>query len=151
MKKFVLLTALAATAYGFYLQQPDVAVSQRDVARSLPVSVEPGVDVLERAFLTRQSDVQVSGSGTVQHILPDDSDGSRHQRFILKLDSGRTLLIAHNIDLAARVSSLARGDRVEFRGEYEWNEKGGVVHWTHLDPAGRHVAGWLRHRGVLYQ
>ena len=84
-------------------------------------------------------------------VLPDDNKGSRHQRFILKLDSGQTLLIAHNIDLANKISPLRRGDQVEFNGEYEWTAEGGVVHWTHHDPNGRHVDGWLRHNGQVYQ
>jgi hypothetical protein len=83
--------------------------------------------------------------------LSDDLDGSRHQRFILKLASGQTVLISHNMDLAPRIDSLRKGDMVEFYGEYEWNPKGGVVHWTHHDPNGRHVAGWLKHRGKTYQ
>ena len=99
----------------------------------------------------RQSDVQVVGSGVVTRILPDDNHGSRHQRFILTLDSGNTLLIAHNIDLAPRVDGLAHGDRMAFHGEYEWNERGGVVHWTHHDPAGRHIGGWLEHKGRRYE
>ena len=94
---------------------------------------------------------QVKGSGTVVRILADDNDGSRHQRFILELSSGQTLLVAHNIDLAARVSSLSTGDIVDFYGEYETNPQGGVIHWTHHDPQGRHIAGWLEHRGQRYQ
>ena len=84
-------------------------------------------------------------------LLPDDNDGSRHQKFIVRLDSGNTILIAHNIDLAPRIDRLRRGDRIEFYGEYEWNDRGGVVHWTHDDPAGRHEDGWLRHKGKTYQ
>lgn len=84
-------------------------------------------------------------------VLPDDNDGSRHQRFIVRLDSGQTILIAHNIDIAPRIASLNAGDAVDFNGEYEWNPKGGVVHWTHRDPAGRHPAGWLRHNGMTFQ
>ena len=95
--------------------------------------------------------MQVAGSGVVTRIQPDDNHGSRHQRFILTLDSGDTLLIAHNIDLAPRIDGLARGDRVAFYGEYEWNERGGVVHWTHHDPAGRHIGGWLEHKGRRYE
>jgi Protein of unknown function (DUF3465) len=96
-------------------------------------------------------DTQVRGSGTVTRILPDDEDGSRHQRFILRLPSGQTLLVAHNIDLAPRVTGLEVGDTVEYYGEYQSNPKGGVVHWTHRDPSGRHAAGWLRHAGQTFQ
>jgi hypothetical protein len=93
----------------------------------------------------------VSDSGVVDRVLSDDTEGGRHQRFILRLASGQTLLIAHNIDIAARVSGLSEGDSVEFSGQYEWNDKGGVVHWTHHDPSGQHQAGWFKHGGVTYQ
>ena len=94
---------------------------------------------------------QTRGSGVVSRILTDDNDGSRHQRFILELPSGRTLLVAHNIDLAPRIPSLQRGDTVEYYGVYESNERGGVIHWTHHDPQGRHIDGWLQHNGRRYQ
>ena len=106
----------------------------------LPIA--SGDSVLAEAFEKHQSDLQVQGSGEIVNVLADDNDGSRHQRFVLRLNSGQTLLIAHNIDLAPRISYLSRRDSVEFYGEYEWNPKGGVIHWTHLDPQGRHVAGW---------
>ncbi|MEO6065304.1 MAG: DUF3465 domain-containing protein [Lysobacterales bacterium] len=94
---------------------------------------------------------RLEGSGVVVKVLADDNDGNRHQRFILRRDSGGTILVAHNIDVAPRIPGLRQGDTVTFSGEFEWNSKGGVVHWTHHDPAGRHVAGWLRHEGDTYQ
>ncbi|MFC3912289.1 DUF3465 domain-containing protein [Pseudaeromonas sharmana] len=103
------------------------------------------------AFANQQRNLQIQGEGLVSAMLPDDTTGSQHQRFILRLTSGQSLLIAHNIDLAPRIADLNIGDRVEFYGEYEWNPEGGVVHWTHHDPDGRHAAGWLRHNGKLYQ
>lgn len=103
------------------------------------------------AYENQQSDIQVAGEGQVIKLLPDDNDGSRHQRFIIKLISGHTLLIAHNIDLAPRINNLAVGDKIKFYGEYEWNNKGGVIHWTHHDPDGSHEGGWLMHRGKTYQ
>jgi len=106
---------------------------------------------LNHAYENQQSDVQVSGSGIVVRTLSDDTKGSQHQRFILRLASGQTLLVAHNIDLAPRIDSLQEGDSVEFYGEYEWNSKGGVLHWTHNDPRGRHKNGWLKHNGSTYQ
>ncbi|TWD31578.1 uncharacterized protein DUF3465 [Vibrio crassostreae] len=106
---------------------------------------------LKQAYERHQSDVQVRGSGTVFRILPDDNKGSRHQKFILRLDSKQTVLVAHNIDLAPRIQGLGKGDRVEFYGEYEWNKKGGVIHWTHRDPNNRHAHGWLKHNGNVYE
>lgn len=111
----------------------------------------PPVDAVEAAFREERTGVQLAGVGVVDRVLPDDRDGSRHQRFVLRLASGRTLLVAHNVDLASRLRGLDVGDTVAFFGEYEWNAQGGVVHWTHRDPAGRHEAGWLRHEGVTVQ
>jgi hypothetical protein len=115
-------------------------------------SVAAGDDSqIGRAFKNRTSNVQVEGQGAVTRILPDDLAGSRHQRFVVRLASGQTILIAHNIDIAPRVAGLQNGDSVRFYGEYVWNENGGTVHWTHHDPEGRHVAGWLKHNGRNYQ
>ncbi|MEH6357905.1 MAG: DUF3465 domain-containing protein [Pseudomonadales bacterium] len=116
-----------------------------------PTQASTSDAVIQQAFQNSRSNLQVTGSGVVVRTLPDDTDGKRHQKFILRLDSGQTLLIAHNIDLAPRISSLSSGDRVSFNGEYEKNAKGGVLHWTHHDPAGRHVSGWLKHEGRTYQ
>jgi len=93
----------------------------------------------------------VTASGTVVRILPDDNVGTRHQKFIVKFASGRTLLIAHNIDLAPRIENLRLGDAISVCGEYEPSDKGGVINLTHLDPAGRHPAGWIQHGGRTYQ
>ncbi|HEV7904216.1 MAG TPA: DUF3465 domain-containing protein [Pyrinomonadaceae bacterium] len=108
-------------------------------------------ETLARAFEQGTSDIQVEGQGVVQRVLSDDDDGRRHQRFIVALASGQTLLISHNIDLAPRVAGLQEGDAVSFSGEYEWNAKGGVIHWTHRDPSKRHRAGWIKHNGKIYQ
>lgn len=70
-----------------------------------------------------ESNVQVQGSGRVKAILKEDNDGSRHQKFILILKNGLSILVAHNIDLAPKIEDLRKGDIVEFNGEYEYNEK----------------------------
>jgi len=93
----------------------------------------------------------VEAAGEVVALLRDDNRGSRHQRFILRLASGHTVLLSHNIDLAPRIDALREGDRVDFRGQYEWNERGGVVHWTHRDPQGRRPGGWVEHEGRRYR
>ena len=109
------------------------------------------VDQLKHAFENEISDLQVEGSGVVKAILRDDTKGSKHQRIIVALPSGQNVLVAHNIDLAPRVENLNKGDVIAFFGEYEWNPKGGVIHWTHHDPRNKHVAGWLKHNGRMYR
>jgi len=104
-----------------------------------------------RAYAEGLSDVWVAGEGRVIRTLADDDEGSRHQRFILAVDEGHTVLVAHNIDLAPRIDGLRRGDRVRFVGEYVWNEQGGIIHWTHHDPRGRREGGWLHHAGQRYE
>ncbi|GAB4122983.1 MAG: hypothetical protein Tsb0027_20560 [Wenzhouxiangellaceae bacterium] len=104
-----------------------------------------------RAFAEQRSNVQVRGEGTVQRVLPPDNDGNPHQRFIVQIEPGHTVLVAHNLTLAPAIDRLARGDRVAFYGEYEWNPRGGVIHWTHDDPQGRHADGWVEHAGRRYQ
>lgn len=97
----------------------------------------------------QRSGVMVTTVGNVTRILKDDNDGSRHQRFLIETAGGLTLLVAHNIDLAPRVP-LSENDEVSIYGQYEWNNKGGVLHWTHHDPNKRHEEGWIRHQGKKY-
>lgn len=114
-------------------------------------SVDAGADgTVEALFEDGRSGEMVVISATVDRLLSDDNDGSRHQRFIVRLESGHTLLVAHNIDLAERVP-LTAGDRVTMRGEYEWNEQGGVIHWTHHDPRGSREGGWIDAGGERYR
>jgi hypothetical protein len=89
-------------------------------------------------------------TGFVARMLSDDNDGLRHQRFILDIGDRRTVLIAHNIDLAKRVP-IGLGDRVHIRGMYEWNELGGLMHWTHDDPQGIEEGGYVRYRAKVYR
>jgi len=146
MRKFLFPVVVAAVVFFAY--------SRHDVLPFPAVAESPSVggdSVLAAAFANQTSNIQVEAAGTVAKVLPDDNDGSRHQRFLVRLPSGQTILIAHNIDLAPRVSSLSEGDSVRFSGEYEWNAKGGVVHWTHRDPNGRHQDGWIEHNGRVFQ
>ncbi|HEY9643283.1 MAG TPA: DUF3465 domain-containing protein [Coleofasciculaceae cyanobacterium] len=107
--------------------------------------------VLENAFHQRISNVQVLVLGKVIAVLPDDTNGDRHQRFIVKLSNSQTLLVAHNIDIAPRVDGLRVGDELYIYGEYDWNSQGGVIHWTHHDPNGSHVDGWIERNGQVFQ
>ncbi len=128
--------------------------------QSAPDSFEPSValtnaeadnSALIEAFANKKSDIFVEGVGVVKKLLADDNKGARHQKFLVSISPKQTLLFAHNIDLAPRVENLQIGDAVTFKGEYVYNPKGGVMHWTHHDPDGKQQGGWIKHNGNIYQ
>ena len=141
----VVLIVWAVTSLDSPIETPSAAST--NPATSSPTNTDAE---LARLFEEQASDVQIQGEGTVQRLLDDDNEGSRHQRFILRLDSGQTLLVAHNIDIAPYLTGLTVGDRVGFFGEYVYSDQGGTIHWTHHDPRARHVAGWLEWNGKKY-
>jgi hypothetical protein len=156
MKKWLLIAlfGLGLFALGRYgatdfLQSSGPITTAVESTESMPDG--GGADGIAEAYSRRLQDVPVQAEGRVVKVLPDDTQGSRHQRFLLDTGHGHTVLIAHNIDLAPRIDGLERGDRIVFKGEYVWNDKGGIVHWTHHDPNRRHPGGWLRHNGRTYQ
>ena len=151
MKNLFSIIVIAAIAYGVNQQKNSPTKSTSSSQSTSSSRASSSDQTLQSAYRNKQSDLQVTGLGSVIKILPDDTKGSKHQKFILKLASGQTILIAHNIDLAPRINSLRTGDTVSFNGEYEWNSKGGVIHWTHHDPGGRHEDGWLKHNGEVYK
>lgn len=102
------------------------------------------------SFNKRDTGTWIEVKGFVTRLLSNDNDGSRHQRFIINIGDNTTLLIAHNIDLAKRVP-VGMGDRVHVRGMYEWNDLGGLVHWTHHDPLGIEDGGYVRYRARVYR
>ena len=150
MKKILLVAVVLFVGYTVFSNQFGLSVNEASLP-ALRQDADKSDAVIARAFSSHESNVQISGQGVVTKLLPDDNRGSRHQKFILKLSSGHMLLVVHNIDLAPRINNLREGDSVQFYGEYEWNEKGGIVHWTHRDPRGFHVDGWLQHQGQKYQ
>jgi hypothetical protein len=122
----------------------------RQFGPGLPVELQRGDAAIAAAFAKRESGVMVEFTGRVQRLLEDDDDESPHQRFIMELDNGQTVLVAHNLKLASRVP-LEEWDTLTIRGEYEWNEQGGVVHWTHRDPGMGIKHGWVELHGERYE
>ena len=145
-----IIVVLIAAYIGIDLKQNNLndKVVQTSIVEEVTVDDQQKI---MQAYQQQLSNIQVQSKGEVKAILADDNDGSRHQKMILKLENGLTVLVAHNIDLAPRVEGLRKGEIVEFYGEYEYSPKGGVIHWTHHDPQGKHVDGWLKYQGKSYQ
>ena len=136
---------------------PESFVENDAVSADTPVGAQANIEIdknnsaLIEAFKNKKSDIFIEGEGVVKKLLPDDNKGSRHQKFLLSVSPEQTLLFAHNIDLAPRVENLQIGDEVMFKGEYVYNPKGGVMHWTHKDPQGKQQGGWIKHNGKRYE
>ena len=144
MQKLILICFIAFFCVACKQTVSQAPLTSSEVAQSANTAIE-------QAFKQHKSNVEVEGKGIVTKILADDNSGLKHQKFLVKISPEQTLLFAHNLDLASRIAQLAIGDRIEFKGEYVYNPKGGIVHWTHKDPQGHHAAGWLKHNGKVYE
>ena len=111
-------------------------------------------DEVRAAMQRQESKVMVLVTMPVVAVLPDDNEGSRHQRFLLglrdKVGEHDSVLVAHNIDLAPR-APVERGDMITVYGQFEWNDRGGVIHWTHHDPKKWREGGWIEVDGERYE
>ncbi|MGJ8663772.1 MAG: DUF3465 domain-containing protein [Marinicella sp.] len=135
-KKGVLLVVgifIISLIKGYYIDQPE----RQNKAQ------------IKRLFNQKSQGEMVRLVGRVYKNLPDDNIGDRHQRMLINV-GGYSVLIAHNIDLAPRVPVKEKDELVVY-GEYVWNEKGGVIHWTHHDPQNRREGGWIEHNGKKFK
>ena len=158
MRKIIIgvVAIVIATGVDYYRKHTDSSNSTKQVStqsESTSPAIQNSKSVLEK--IRKAGDSQKSGwwlttQGKVIKTLKDDTRGSQHQKFLIKLAPDITLLVAHNIDLAPRVP-LQKGDTIKIRGRYEWNNRGGLIHWTHHDPKGRKKDGWIYYGGKYYK
>jgi hypothetical protein len=147
-----LIAAVAALVVGYCMWRgPEEAPRAVAQAATSTTSTAPSAPSLERAIAAHARGAHVEGRARVTKLLPDDTRGVRHQRFLLRTDAGSSVLVAHNLGIAPRINGLKAGTQVGFSGEYVWDERGGVIHWTHHDPAHRHAEGYIRYDGRVYR
>jgi hypothetical protein len=104
------------------------------------------------AYSSGASGVEVIGRGSVLTVLGTSSGPSGpHEGFLLRLDGGCDLIlrIEDNTGLTGPIPVHA-GETVTVKGEYETDATGGVIHWTHRDPRGRHIGGYIVAAGKTY-
>lgn len=104
------------------------------------------------AYSAGRSHVEVVADGTVTRILGlQQGRVSPHEGFLFRLASGCSVIVRveANTDFTGSIP-IAAGDRVTVKGEYEYYPLGGVIHWTHRDPRGRHEGGYIEAGGKLY-
>jgi hypothetical protein len=106
------------------------------------------------AWRSQQSHVEVEASGSVARVLGTrEGPSGAHEGFLLHLRGsagrGLTVKVEDNVDITGPIP-IEPGDDVELRGEYIYNELGGLIHYTHHDPSGRHPGGYIRVGGKTY-
>ncbi len=84
----------------------------------------------DTAFAHKMSNVPLTAVGKVIEVLPDDTDATPHQKFIIETHPGHTILVSHSLLRAYRIPAKI-GDRIEAHGTYVWNRHGGLMHNTH--------------------
>ncbi len=135
MKIFIVTLILVLLASGSFAGKTNVVSSaERIEQREIKLS----------RFSKFKDRTWVKGVGRVKKVLEDDLIPPCHQRFILEDRIGHTILISHNIEKWERLNNLKLGDYVRFKGEFIDNEHGGLVHWTHPDPAKRKPGGYVK-------
>ncbi len=107
------------------------------------------------AWRSGTSHVEVTVGGVVARVL-GTRVGRRgaHEGFLLHLSGadgrGLTVRVEDNVDLTGPIP-LREGESVEVRGEYIFDARGGIVHYTHRDPRGHHLSGYVLADGKFYQ
>jgi hypothetical protein len=104
------------------------------------------------AYSAGRSHVEVVADGSVKRILGiQPGVVSPHEGFLMELGAGCRLVVRveANTDFTGPIA-LVPGERVVVKGEYEYYPLGGVIHWTHRDPRGRHEGGYIEARGRTY-
>jgi hypothetical protein len=105
-----------------------------------------GCSQVATGFRERENGNWLTVSATVTRLLPDSYGRFQHQRFIARCPSGQTILIVNDVSIGQRVP-VAVGQRVVVRGQYVWNEQGGLIHFTHH---GDGSGGWILYQGHVY-
>lgn len=152
---YMVIAAAIASGVTYYKKNysnPSATVStQADLsADSLSTKAQQqAIKKIRKAKDNPDAQFWITVKGTLFKNLKDDRKGSQHQKFLIKIAPDITLLVAHNIDLAQR-APVKKGDEISLRGRYEWNNRGGVMHWTHHDPKGRKQGGWINVNGKKY-
>lgn len=157
---FMVVAAAIATVISYYQKQQPSCSTQSNLRIEKPNNLneysfnhnqqQQAVNKIRSGSKETNSRFWVGVNGKVYKLLKDDLKGSKHQKFLIRIADDITLLVSHNIDLAPR-APIRKGDTVSIRGRYEWNHRGGVLHWTHHDPKGKKEGGWIQVEGQVYR
>jgi hypothetical protein len=120
-----------------------------------PTTDDSSNGAVYEAWREERSRVEVTAHGAVARILGERGGPSGpHLGLLLHLSGGEgrglTVRVEDNLDLTGPIA-LREGEAITVRGEYIYDPRGGLIHYTHRDPRGRHEAGYVEVDGRIYQ
>jgi hypothetical protein len=137
MKNRILMLILLATSCGFAQTSDHPGQITNDSALIAAVKSHHNVNYVE------------AGNLTVTKILPDDTKGLPHQRWMAQLSDGNSIMVVYNSDMGDRVP-VQEGDKFGVGGQYIQTGNGGLIHWLHDDPNHSRPDGYVYLDGVVY-
>ncbi|WP_022940003.1 DUF3465 domain-containing protein [Psychromonas hadalis] len=114
-------------------------------------SLLEGAEYIEFLYKQQRGGVMVSSAGRIAKLLENQQSPYIAQVILIRLSSGRKLLIKHNIEKANAVPKLVVGETLTFSGTYRWNSNGGMILSTYQQADKPQYSGWLKYQNTLYQ
>ncbi len=137
------------------LRSHAIAALVATLAACAPASGTASNAAVYDAWRLGRSRVEVTAVGAVARILGErEGRSGEHLGFLLHLTGsegrGLTVRVEDNLALTGPIA-IREGELATVRGEYIYDAGGGLIHYTHRDPRGRHEAGYVQAAGRLYQ
>jgi hypothetical protein len=107
-------------------------------------------ELIVSAWQQEKSNFHVQFEARVILKLPDEDNYGNAQKFLVVLENGHRLLISHDLEISTRVPIVVNS-LIRVKGEYDWNETGGMVHWTHRDINNERDGGWIELNNHRYR
>lgn len=91
-------------------------------------------------------EVYIPQARVVRVLGEREGRSGMHEGFVIRA-GGQTFRVEDNVSIA-RTIPLRTGETISLLGQLECDDD--VIHWTHHDPSGRHVSGYIKAGGTLY-
>ncbi len=150
-----LILAGAAALFGLKNKNAEstqgLTVAQKKNVTIETIKSDTNYEVLNAIKNSKPLTYTVIKNAQVVKLLRNDNKGARHQRWIVQIEGGVNITVVHNIDIAEKVP-LSVGDTIEIAGELVFGDrkKDPILHWTHEDPRGKRIAGYVLYNGEKY-
>lgn len=120
------------------------------ISASASVSNATDADLVRAVESNRRVDFVKASEMKVVELLQDDTQGSPHQKFKIRLSDNKIVTVISNLDMCVHIP-VQIGDSVGAGGQYiPTGPATGILHWVHADPSKRRPDGYVELNGHVY-